>query len=291
MCGVSAFGRPSWPRCTEVHAGAKGGMEYLIRFLIGGAVVSVFAVLGERLPTRSFAGIFGAADNSVGYPGAGVCRRRSENRFHRRPLDGNWRTGFDRLQLPYQLFSAEVQLVWFAIRVAEFGSLVRRVPWSMGIVLLDGSAMRVRLKLVGIRETKWHEYLVRFDVGGLITVTAGLIAEVYGPVIGGLFLAFPSILPASITLVQSHKEQEERGKDYDLRERIARQAAGVTAAGTTLGGVGLLCFAMTIWVFAQRIPPWIVLSLATIGWITVNVLVWRCRAFFCARTLRKKAKA
>ena len=85
--------------------------------------------------------------------------------------------------------------------------------------------MRVRLKLLGIKETKWHEYLVRFVVGGLITVTAGLIAEVYGPVIGGLFLAFPSIFPASITLVQSHAEKEGRGKDYELRERIAHQAS------------------------------------------------------------------
>ncbi len=102
--------------------------------------------------------------------------------------------------------------------------------------------MRVRVRLVGIRETKAHEYLVRFFVGGLITVAAGLIAEIYGPVIGGLFLAFPSILPASITLVQRHAEQEERGKNYRLRERIAHQAAGVTAAGTTLGGgIIVLC--------------------------------------------------
>ena len=103
-------------------------------------------------------------------------------------------------------------------------------------------------------------------------------------------LAFPSILPASITLVQSHKEREERGKNYELRERIAHQAAGVTAAGTTLGGAGLFCFATTIWAFAPRIPARIVLPLATLVWIAVNVLVWRCRTFFCARALRK-AKA
>ena len=47
--------------------------------------------------------------------------------------------------------------------------------------------MRIRLRFAGIRDTKWHEYLVRFVVGGLITVTAGLIAEVCGSVIGGLF--------------------------------------------------------------------------------------------------------
>ena len=35
--------------------------EYLIRFLIGGVVVSSFAVLGEIFRPKSFAGIFGAA--------------------------------------------------------------------------------------------------------------------------------------------------------------------------------------------------------------------------------------
>jgi hypothetical protein len=36
-------------------------MEYLIRFLAGGIVVSAFAALGDVLRPKSFAGIFGAA--------------------------------------------------------------------------------------------------------------------------------------------------------------------------------------------------------------------------------------
>ncbi|MHC2575543.1 hypothetical protein ACVI1J_002798 [Bradyrhizobium diazoefficiens] len=35
--------------------------EYLIRFLIGGAVVSAFSMLGDVLKPKSFAGLFGAA--------------------------------------------------------------------------------------------------------------------------------------------------------------------------------------------------------------------------------------
>lgn len=35
--------------------------EYLIRFVVGGVVVSVFAMLGEMLRPRSFAGLLGAA--------------------------------------------------------------------------------------------------------------------------------------------------------------------------------------------------------------------------------------
>jgi hypothetical protein len=36
-------------------------MEYLVRFLAGGIVVSSFAVLGDVLRPKSFAGLFGAA--------------------------------------------------------------------------------------------------------------------------------------------------------------------------------------------------------------------------------------
>ena len=35
--------------------------EYVLRFLIGGAVISVFALLGDVLRPKSFAGLFGAA--------------------------------------------------------------------------------------------------------------------------------------------------------------------------------------------------------------------------------------
>ncbi len=36
-------------------------LEYLLRFLVGGAAVSAFALLGDMLRPKSFAGLFGAA--------------------------------------------------------------------------------------------------------------------------------------------------------------------------------------------------------------------------------------
>ena len=36
-------------------------LEYVLRFLIGGAIVSVFAMAGDLFQPRSFAGLFGAA--------------------------------------------------------------------------------------------------------------------------------------------------------------------------------------------------------------------------------------
>ena len=35
--------------------------EYVIRFLVGGAVVSAFSMLGDVLKPKSFAGLFAAA--------------------------------------------------------------------------------------------------------------------------------------------------------------------------------------------------------------------------------------
>jgi len=36
-------------------------MQLVIRFLVGGVIVSLFAVLGDVLQPKSFAGLFGAA--------------------------------------------------------------------------------------------------------------------------------------------------------------------------------------------------------------------------------------
>lgn len=42
-------------------SGPNSAVEWLIRFLIGGTVVSGFALLGDIVRPKSFAGIFGAA--------------------------------------------------------------------------------------------------------------------------------------------------------------------------------------------------------------------------------------
>jgi hypothetical protein len=46
--------------------------EYLVRFLVGGIVVSAFAMLADILRPKSFAGLFGAAP-SVALPTLGIA--------------------------------------------------------------------------------------------------------------------------------------------------------------------------------------------------------------------------
>jgi len=69
--------------------------------------------------------------------------------------------------------------------------------------------MRVSFTLDGIRQTSWRDYAVRFLFGGTLTAVTGVIARRYGPGVGGLFLAFPAILPASLTLLASHQRQRK----------------------------------------------------------------------------------
>ena len=48
-------------RFIEVQWGKGPGVDHLIRFMAGGLIVSLFAVLGDVLRPKSFAGLFGAA--------------------------------------------------------------------------------------------------------------------------------------------------------------------------------------------------------------------------------------
>jgi hypothetical protein len=79
--------------------------------------------------------------------------------------------------------------------------------------------MIVQFKPSALGQTRWYEYLVRFVLGGAMTVVAGLIAARFGPVIGGLFLAFPAIFPASATLIEKHIGNARRKRA--CRERAA----------------------------------------------------------------------
>jgi hypothetical protein len=82
-------------------------------------------------------------------------------------------------------------------------------------------------------------------LGGLVTVIAGLLAKAFGPVFGGLFLAFPAIVPASVTLIAKRERQTKARHGLDGMVR-GGQAAALDAAGIVLGVVGLGCFAGSV---------------------------------------------
>ena len=87
----------------------------------------------------------------------------------------------------------------------------------------------------------------------------GLIAHRYGPLVGGLFLAFPAILPASVTLLQKHEDHRQ---------------ADIDALGAAIGAVGLLAFGVVIWLLAVQLPAWLVIALAALLWLASATFIW-----------------
>ena len=59
-----------------------------------------------------------------------------------------------------------------------------------------------------ITQRKPTDYVVRFMFGAAISLLAGLIGMRFGPVVGGLCLGFPAILPASLTLIEKKEGKE-----------------------------------------------------------------------------------
>jgi hypothetical protein len=127
-----------------------------------------------------------------------------------------------------------------------------------------------------LRRTKWHDYAIRFFFGGVITVVTGIIAKKFGPGIGGLFLAFPAIFPASATLIEKHEREKRESRGLEGSAR-ARSAASIDAAGSSMGSFGLFAFALVVWQFMPRARAWIVLGSATLLWLGVSVAIWQIR--------------
>lgn len=110
-----------------------------------------------------------------------------------------------------------------------------------------------------LKDTKAWEYAVRFAFGGAITVATGIVGKVWGPLVAGLFLAFPAILPASLTLVKEHDGRTQAVED---------------ARGARLGSVALVAFAVVVVVTADRLSAFAVLTLAALTWLVVAVAAW-----------------
>lgn len=139
--------------------------------------------------------------------------------------------------------------------------------------------MAPSVELSGLRQAHWQPLAVRFVLGGAVTVCTGLVARHWGPVIGGLFLAFPAILPATATLIEREETEKLRRAGHPDSVR-GRKAAALDASGASLGGYALACFGVCAW---QLLPghssAW-VLPLAALVWLAAAVLAWHLRRRF-----------
>jgi hypothetical protein len=136
--------------------------------------------------------------------------------------------------------------------------------------------VRLKLQLDSLRETTAMEYATRFLFGGAVTVLASLIAEHYGPVIGGLFFAFPGIFPPGISLTEKHKIEREKEAGQE-GTRSARGEAAVEATGASCGALGLVVFALVLWKGTE--PHGLIPTLICAGaaWTAISWAAWWLR--------------
>lgn len=134
--------------------------------------------------------------------------------------------------------------------------------------------MGIRINFNGAKRTKFSEYGIRFLLGGAITVATGIVAKKFGPGIGGLFLAFPAIFPATATLVASREKEKKRPVGIDGTIR-GREAAAIEARSTAYATVGLIVFSLIVWHFLRERNTEEVLIVAATAWLVTAVALWR----------------
>lgn len=116
--------------------------------------------------------------------------------------------------------------------------------------------VRPQFDLARLKNVRPRDLALRFAFGAAISLGAALIAAATGARFGGVFLAFPAILPASLTLLQD----EEGTRDADRN-----------AIGAVLGGVALVVFAIVGEAGFGRIPAGAALLAALGAWLLTAV--------------------
>ena len=114
----------------------------------------------------------------------------------------------------------------------------------------------LKLRPAELKDTGARDWVVRFAFGAGVSALAGLVSALAGPRVGGLFLAFPAILLASLTIV---------AKDDGMRQ------ARDDARGAGIGTLGLIAFALALAVTATRWPLWLALLTAVAAWAAVGI--------------------
>ncbi len=130
----------------------------------------------------------------------------------------------------------------------------------------------IRFSPSALRDGRWHEYVVRFVLGGAATVFTGLISSRYGASTGGLFLAIPAIFCASATLIENHETRRKRKAGLSGKRR-GQEAAALEGAGASLGAIGLFAFAAVFFNLVEN-SIWAAFAGASLAWVIVSFAAW-----------------
>ena len=107
-----------------------------------------------------------------------------------------------------------------------------------------------------IKEARFRDFAIRFAFGGTISVVAALIGAVSKEPIGGIFIAFPAIILASLTLIDKEEDREH---------------ASYNAVGAALGAVGFIACAYFIFYTLERVSVAASLGIGLLIWLVVSL--------------------
>ena len=116
----------------------------------------------------------------------------------------------------------------------------------------------IKLDVGKLAKPPWGALAERFLFGAGVALLAGLVGMRFGPRVGGLFLAFPAILPAALSMIE-----KKEGKDK----------ADIDALGAVLGSAGMVAFAATAALLLTH-GPLPALGAAWLAWLAVAGLLF-----------------
>ena len=276
----------------------------LVKAVNGGLFVALFAVIGEILQPKRFAGIFGASP-AVALANLLVIALAKGDTSARDAATGMM-AGAIALAVGCAAAipavrrwgavggSALLWGVWFivggatAIPIAGTGAAAaaglpvgrgaRRRPKSGGTPDSTGDSNRGssngssegsaegRLFAVdfrAVREIRPKDLAVRFAFGAAVSIVAGLIGVAAGQRLGGVMLAAPAVLPATLTIIE---KKEGRGP------------AVTEVQGSVPGAIALIGFALvaTVSTAKLRLAGALLLALAT--WVAAAIVGYLVQA-------------
>ena len=117
---------------------------------------------------------------------------------------------------------------------------------------------RVEVDAKKILSIRPGEYAVRFAFGALISAVAAIVTLKFGPRAGGLFLAFPAILPATLTLIEK-------------KDGLAQALSDLR--GAAIGSVGMIAFAVVALILVRNNPA-VALGAGVAAWAIVGAALY-----------------
>lgn len=112
-------------------------------------------------------------------------------------------------------------------------------------------------------EVPARHLIIRFVAGAVTSIVSGVLTLAFGARVGGMFLAFPVILAASLTLIEEQEDSAEARED---------------ARGASIGGIALAVFAAVAAITLGHMSGAVALLLATVAWFATAsagyVIAW-----------------